>query len=258
MQEIRIITSNIRFSNPDDNENIWDKRKNYLASTLIDFTPHLIATQEGRQPQILELEALLLDYQLLSSHRPWINERMYPCIFIKKAWAKIIESGDLWLSDTPNMVGSKSFDSTFPRLATWTLLELQNEKKIFIVNTHLDHIDTNTRQKQVTVLLNELANYLGTYPSILTGDFNEGPNGKVRAIINNSHLNLIDPWQALKLKEEGSYHSFKGEAGNKNERIDWILHTNKFKPISIELEKRHQGTIYPSDHYPVNLRMSFT
>lgn len=257
MNELRLISSNIRFANTEDHENSWDNRKLLLAETLLDFSPHIIGSQEGRKPQLEDLKKNLKDYDLISQHRPWIEERMYPCIFIKKEWAKILESGDLWLSDTPCMPGSKSFDSAFPRLATWALIELNKNKKIFIITTHLDHISSVTRQKQIGVLINELKNYITTYPTILMGDFNEDPMGKTRELLFQSHLKLNDPWITLNLKEEGSYHSFNGANEKNTARIDWILHTQQFKPISIELDKRHSGTMYPSDHYPVKCKLNF-
>lgn len=258
MTLLKLISTNIRFANPADGLNSWEFRKNFLANTLLDFAPHIIASQEGRKPQILELNELLSDYQLIDGHRPWIEERMYPCLFIQKSWAKVVESGDVWLSETPNRPGSQAFNSLFPRLATWALMELPNKTTIFVINTHLDHIQSETRQKQVEVLLNELGDFLKTYPSIIAGDFNEGPYGKARAVIQNSEMDLLDPWHDLGLPEEGSYHSFKGKFEEKAERIDWILHTKHFSPVSIHLDKSQDGEVFPSDHYPVKTVLKFS
>lgn len=256
-----MISTNIRFDNPSDGENQWGKRKSFLANSLLEFDPQLIASQEGRRPQILEFESLLEDFQLIAAHRPWIEERMYPCLFIKKSWGNVMESGDLWLSETPNMPGSYSFNSAFPRLATWALVKPHHsEQSFFVINTHLDHVHSETRQKQIAVLLNEMRDYFNAYPSILSGDFNESPCGETRLIINNSNISLKDPWYSLNLLECGSYHSFNGEKEEGTERIDWILHSKQFEAVSMELDKRHHGTMFLSDHYPVKLvlKMNFT
>lgn len=261
MNEFKIVSSNIRFDNPQDGENQWAKRKDFLAETLLEFAPHLIASQEGRQSQILEFKSLLQNYQLIADHRPWIEERMYPCLFVDKSWANVLESGDVWLSETPSMPGSYSFNSAFPRLATWALIKThQSQKTFLVVNTHLDHVHSETRQKQIMVLLNEMRDFLNTYPSILCGDFNESPYGQTRLVLENSNIQLKDPWHLLNQEESGSYHSFNGEHEKDTARIDWILHSKQFEPISIELDKRKRGIMFPSDHYPLKLvlRMNFT
>jgi hypothetical protein len=111
------ISSNIRFDNPHDGTNAWSHRRINLTNTLLFHAPEVIATQEGRYDQLKDFEGLLQNYFIVDDHRSWIKERMYPTFFLKKKAFELIKSEDIWLSETPEIAGSKSFGSAFPRLA---------------------------------------------------------------------------------------------------------------------------------------------
>lgn len=238
---IKILCSNIRFDNPADAENAWPNRKNLLANKIRSLSPSIFGTQEGREPQLRELEDLV-DHNISDINREWIEERMYPCLFSLET---PIESGDIWLSDTPNVPGSKSFDSMFPRLATWGLF-----KNYMLCNVHLDHDKESTRLQQAKVLINEILKIKReNTPLILMGDFNTHPESEVYETLIRD-LDLEDPWKKLGVKEESSFHLFQGSNPD-GYRIDWILHTREFSAKTIKLIKDHQGDVYLSDHFPV-------
>ena len=249
---IKVASSNIRFDNPKDGKHDWAGRRAVLSTAINSFAPFILGSQEGRREQLKDFESLLCDLDLIDSHRDWISERMYPCLFYNQKIFNLVESGDIWLSETPFVPGSKSFGSAFPRLCTWATLELkQHAKKLICINVHLDHMKTETRQEQIKVLLKEIKSInIEGLPIILMGDFNEGPKEKVREIINGSGLTLSDPWLNLKKDEDISHHGFEGQK-EAAKRIDWILSTREFSPISVDLYKESIEGIFPSDHYPV-------
>ncbi|MBT6325190.1 MAG: endonuclease/exonuclease/phosphatase family protein [Bdellovibrionales bacterium] len=253
--QIKLITSNIRFSNKTDGNHCWQNRLPILSKLINDFSPLILGTQEGKQVQINEFALTLTDLTLIDKHRNWLEERMYPALFINTSFLEVIESGDIWLSATPHIAGSISFQSAFPRLCTWAKLKVKaKNQEILVCNTHLDHVYETTREQQISVLIDQLQLVnKSNLPIILMGDFNEGPNGKVRSQINSKLPNLIDPWDAV---ESGSHHKFDGN--NKNSlRIDWILIDKIFKKEKIYLEQSHENNIYPSDHFPVKCILNF-
>jgi len=244
--ELFIISSNIRFSTHDDAEHAWPKRKNILAQLLRSYSPLLIGTQEGRHPQLLELAELLPDYQLVDQHREWIGERMYPCLFVKRNLSQVKDSGDFWLSETPHIDGSSSFESMFPRLCTWVKIEL-NGSFIYIFNTHLDHVQTSTRKAQAQVLCNEIKKINAkNLPMIILGDFNDSPDSPTRKCIISNFSDLKDDWNQA---EESSHHPFSGH-NPEGHRIDWILHTFSQR-MELSLDKSSTNGIWPSDHFPL-------
>jgi endonuclease/exonuclease/phosphatase family metal-dependent hydrolase len=248
--QLKLMSSNIRYENAHDGIHSWENRSPILHKIITDFHPDILATQEGREKQIKSL-AQLLPMKLIESHREWMPDRMYPCLYVNEEQIKVKASGDIWLSETPQTPGSCSFKSTFPRLCTWTIAaHLVNNQDYFIANTHLDHILEETRLEQIKVLICEVKK-LNTenLPLILMGDFNDSPSGVVRESILKS-LDLKDPWIETQLPEETSHHGFTGDQ-KAGDRIDWILVPQSFAVKEIHLEKKSFNGIFPSDHYPL-------
>jgi len=247
--ELNLLSSNIRYANPADGKNDWEFRRPMLLSLIENCGPDVLGTQEGREEQIRSLALGLKSLTLVEGHRQWISDRMYPCLFINTKKFEILRSGDIWLSDTPAVAASKSFESAFPRLCVWAEVQLKNtEMKFMLVNTHLDHVLQDTRKMQAQVLINQVRN-INKLPVILMGDFNESPTTFIKEELE-ANLGLKDPWIEKNLAEETSHHSFQG-VGAGGDRIDWILVPNSFEIKAIELVKTSFEGAYPSDHFPL-------
>lgn len=252
---LNIISSNIKFNDPSDGCNIWQNRRPILMQIFRDFNVDILCTQEGWMPQVEDIASDLNHLKVISEHRNWIPERMYPNIYIKKSRFQVLDSGDIWLSKTPYTPGSSSFKSCFPRLCIWAILkDKENNQNLFIINTHLDHKSSKTRHKQIQVLINEVEKKVNGLPLIIAGDFNEDPFGLVRKELVSNFSNIIDPWMSLEKNEESSFHKFKGHNDEKK-RIDWVLIDKNMGAESIQLDKTKKSKIYPSDHFPVKLRL---
>lgn len=248
--QLKIVSSNIRYENDLDGIHSWENRRPVLQKIFNELSPDILGTQEGRFLQTKSL-ANDLNLKLVESHRSWIENRMYPCLYVNEKNIRINKSGDIWLSETPYIEGSTSFKSAFPRLCTWIeITHIESNLDYIILNTHLDHVLEETRIEQTNVLIREteLINNKNL-PIILLGDFNDTPKSAIRKTIVEK-MKLKDPWIELALPEETTHHAFLGDKGN-GERIDWILIPENFKTESIFLEKRSFNNIYPSDHYPL-------
>ncbi|MBY0518667.1 MAG: endonuclease/exonuclease/phosphatase family protein [Bacteriovoracaceae bacterium] len=242
----KAITSNIRFDNPKDVENSWTHRRVLLSNILQSHHPAILATQEGREPQLRDLSSLIPNLFLVDQHREWIEERMYPCLFVDTNIFKIQSSGDFWLSETPDIAGSHSFGSAFPRLCTWMKASGFNQNWLFMC-THLDHMEAKTREAQTQVIIKKAKElkHADEY-LVLMGDFNDSPASRTRELLTN-HLNLFDAWSA---PEESTHHPFTGHFPQ-GQRIDWILADQKDLIQKIYLDKSSRENLWPSDHFPV-------
>ncbi len=255
-KKLKLISSNIRFDNENDGDHIWDNRKYILRDSIQSFDPHILGTQEGRRPQLSSLDSLLDDQDIVDSHRAWIKERMYPSLFLNSKDLIIKKSGDIWLSETPSVPGSKSFDSAFPRLCSWaSVLWPQSSGNegvpLFIVNCHLDHVLEKTRNLQVEVLCKEVFKIRDEEEHlIIMGDFNSHPESEVRKVLLTFFPCLYDPWKSLGLEEEASHHKF-GKERDAGSRIDWIMVDKRFEAEEIYLDKIQKEGLFPSDHYPL-------
>lgn len=248
--KLRICSFNIRFKNSMDGLNSWENRLTEIEKFTKKNQFSIIGTQEGRFDQLKEFEKIT-GLKLIDSHRPWINERMYPCFFVDIKKIKILKSGDIWLSLTPEIPGSSSFQSSFPRLATWikfVIIELGIEMYAF--NVHLDHILESTRLEQIKVLIQSIFKINKEHiPLILLGDFNESPLSNTYLQII-TELGLLDCWALCKKSEESSHHGFKG-INPSGSRIDWMFITDHLSCDDIELDKSESNGVYLSDHFPL-------
>jgi endonuclease/exonuclease/phosphatase family metal-dependent hydrolase len=247
-----LITCNIRFDNPADGSKSWSYRRELLKETLLKHQPDVIATQEGRFAQLLDLAELLPEFELVDQHRSWIKERMYPSFFVRKGIFEIIKSDDLWLSETPHIAGSSSFDSAFPRLMTYLKIQPRNHHQtLMFVNTHLDHVKKETRANQIRVLSKEVKKcWHNGHPLIIMGDFNDAPDSEVRNHLMESFPGLQDAWKKFHSQEETSHHAFTGEMQN-GSRIDWILIDQSIQVESALMDKSQKDGLYPTDHFPI-------
>lgn len=247
-----IVTANIRFDNPNDGDNRWAKRRSALSTLLRRLEPDFIGTQEGWHRQIEDIDTGLPDHRLADGHRDWIEDRMYPCIFYRESRVRLLESGDIWLSETPEAPGSSSFGSSFPRLATWARVVVDSDRYL-VANMHLDNSTDAVRRSQSLVARTVLADHRndGDY-LILMGDYNEAPGGGVADALAELG-ELYDPWIESDLPERGSYHAFAGESFE-YARIDWILLDRRLAFESVGLDCSKIDGRYPSDHFPVVCR----
>lgn len=246
-------TCNIRYA-ADDKENLWSSRLPLLAETIRRAAPLVLGTQEGWEWQLRELEAELPDHRIVDGERYWMEERMYPSLFVSRE-VTVLRSGDVWLSETPDLPGSRSFGSLYPRLMCWAEISVAEQAPFLCANLHLDHQSSETRVSQIEVALTALAELLPQgMPLCLMGDFNDPPGGAVtRTIVRKSPslgVHLYDPWRWLDRPETASYHGY-GSADEEWSRIDWILLSDDFEAIDIAYERAAQPPLYPSDHYPV-------
>ena len=253
MTTLFVTSSNIRYAEPNDEPQSWGNRRDFLAERLLEFEPDLLATQEGRKWQIDEITERLSGLTRIDGHREWMPALMYPCLFYNEKKLTLRESGDIWLSESPSQIGSRSFGSEFPRLCTWATFD----EGLFAVNVHLDNEHADTRLHQIRVLLQQIRELeQPTRSALLMGDFNEAPDGPVRAVINKEWPELADPWLALGLAEDSSHHCF-GESMDYGSRVDWILAGPSLVSQKVFLDKaRSQNGIYPSDHYILKAQFS--
>jgi len=251
---LAVISSNIRYDEPADKLHRWENRREFLSQLLLEYSPDIVATQEGKHVQIQDIAERLTGLRCVDGHRPWIESLMYPCIFYNPATLSLQASGDIWLSEKPTTPGSSSFGSEFPRLCTWAAFE----QGIFAMNVHLDNSNSTVRKSQMNVLIEQVRQQLSNDQTLLLmGDFNESPECPVRNLINNEWPELKDPWQELGKQEESSHHNFF-EKIDYGTRVDWILTDQELKTQEMILDKsQSKDGLFPSDHYILKARFNW-
>jgi endonuclease/exonuclease/phosphatase family metal-dependent hydrolase len=257
LASLRVMTFNIRNSNAKDGDNHWQHRKELFAQTVRDFNPDLLGTQEVLADQYDALVTLFPEYNAVGVARDdGKRSGEWSAIFYRKSRFDQLDAGNFWLSETPDEVGSRSWDSACTRICTWARLRDKVSGKEFLyANTHWDHEGKVARLEAAKLIRKRLPLLAKGSPVILMGDFNciedDEPYRMLTNSVGQAGVPLVDSYRVVhpqRTPEEASFHGFKGKIAGS--RIDWILHTPNFKATAAEIVRPKSGRL-PSDHYPV-------
>lgn len=250
--ELRVMSFNLRYGTAKDGENAWPHRRQLVAETIRAFAPDLLGTQETLPFQAEFVSSEFSEYTKVGWTRDR-NENGEQCaIFFRTERFELVESGQFWLSETPEEKFSKSWDSSLPRVATWVVLQdREDENREFVfANTHFDHRGRTARLESAK-LIHRRAEELDGAPIVLTGDFNCGEGSAPWTALTESRL-LRDTRRAAHPaaeEQEGTFNGFGARLSDR--RIDWILATADFTVHSAEIDRTRRDGRYPSDHFPV-------
>lgn len=252
--DLNVMSFNIRYDNPDDSLNNWQYRKDVAAKTIKNQNADIVGTQEVLVNQLNDLKSRLPEYNAIGVGREdGIEKGEYSAILYKKDRFKEIKSGYFWLSETPEVAGSKGWDGACERIATWAILEdISSKKQFFFINTHLDHVGKIARQEGVTLLLsraNALANGL---PIIMTGDFNATPESDVIKHVTdvNSPEHLIHS-KDIAVEKSGTdwtFHGFGKVPMERREFIDYVFVSKGIKVAKHSVLPEKLDDTFISDH----------
>lgn len=251
-ETLKVMSYNIRFPNKGDGANYWDNRREVAIDMLRRFSPDLIGTQELFFRQGEDIVTALPEYVWLGTARYGIHTNEYMGIFFRKDRFTLEAMGQFWLSETPDVPGSMSWNVSLPRLATWVrLLDKRTGKPFYFLDTHFAHRreDDAARTESAKVIAAFLAKLPTDLPIVLTGDFNTGPGSGAHKALTQT---MKDAWDSAAERKGpvGTFHGFKGGETNEG-RIDWVLFRAPWKVTLAETITVHSGELYPSDHYPV-------
>jgi endonuclease/exonuclease/phosphatase family metal-dependent hydrolase len=185
-----VMTYNIRYDNTyDQGTRSWLYRRQSVVDLIKKNNPDILCLQEAMENQYDYIrECLGTAYMGVGLARDYdpVTERHigeYAPIIIKVEKFEIADRETFWLSDTPHLKGSKSWDSCCTRICTWCKLKFKevNGQYVFVFNTHWDHIGVQARCHSSDIIKNEMSNQLRHVryedPSakpiiIMTGDLN--------------------------------------------------------------------------------------
>lgn len=252
-RELRVMTFNLRYaSNRPPND--WPTRRPVMKACLDETKPDLIGTQEGLVAQLADLRADLPDYAMLGQGREGGEKGEFMAIFYRRARFELLETKDYWLSETPEVVGSKSWGSSLPRMVTWARFRDKTTQRTFLfVNTHFDHVSEEARVESAKLVRRRLEALPADLPLLLAGDFNAAAQASPAYATLTTGGFLTDLFRAAPQRSGESSNTFHGYRKPREEgvHIDWVLGRGGWKPRTAAVIKFAQGGEHPSDHFPV-------
>ncbi|GAB4581774.1 MAG: endonuclease/exonuclease/phosphatase family protein [Anaerolineales bacterium] len=263
---VRVMSFNVRYATAEDGVNHWEKRRGLVVERIRAFGPDLLGLQEcqhGAQADFLQTH--LPDYGFAGVARGGEHDLIgkiishaaleMTAVFYRLEAFELVAQGTFWLSKTPEVPGSKSWGSMFPRTVTWLRLRSKHPPfyEIRFFNAHLDHFSRRARQEAAKLICARMA-FDAETPMVLTGDFNTLKDFGVYKIFTQKGLH--DAYRQLHApgrSNEGTFHDF-GRIPPMP--IDWILVSPHFEVLDAEIDRTHQGSLYPSDHYPIGATLT--
>lgn len=255
-------TFNIRYDNPDDQENNWKFRKDRVATFIQQEKLDIVGMQEVLHNQLEDLKTRLPEYAEVGIGREDGKQKgEYAPIFYRKDRFKLLDSNTFWLSQYPDSVGFIGWDGACTRIATWAKLEDKSTGKIFLaVNTHMDHVGVEARRKGALLIIKRIQDIVGNRPAVLTGDFNVNDKSEAYQTLTTNDFVLKDAYKTADVKEGVSYtfHDFEKVPMNEREKIDFIFVTPQIKVTRSWIPKENpDGKGVLSDHNPQLATLQF-
>jgi len=254
-QPLKVMTYNIRYDNPGDGVNQWNNRMENVFALLKKYDPDIVGVQEALYHQLEDIADNLEGYEYFGVGRDDGKQKgEFSAVFVRKDRFTVLNQNTFWLSKTPEVPGSKSWDAAITRVVTWGRLQDNRNQKVFVmINTHFDHIGIESRRNSAALLKDSAASIGKNLPVIITGDLNftrDKPPYEV--MLDPSAIRLID---AAPSDTPGTSCGFMVNARACN-AIDYIFHSPQWKPSDYQVIQDHDGEYYPSDHLPVMVTLT--
>lgn len=256
---LNVASYNIRMDTPRDSLDAWEHRKENVNGLVRFHDFDIFGIQEGFIHQITDI-LKPGGYSYVGAGRDDGKDAgEHSAIIFKNERFIVLDNGDFWLSETPDVPG-KGWDVTCcNRICSWAKFkDINSGKEFYFFNVHYDHQGKEARKQSSILLANKIKEIAGNYPVIVTGDFNAVPDSEPIEIIlkdgllkDSYDITIQPPYGTV-----GTSNSFNLNAGMQN-RIDYIWVT---KNIMVNkygvLNDVHYGH-FPSDHFPVMVNLSF-
>lgn len=256
--DLTVLSFNIRFGTAKDGPNHWDQRKEFVVATIKKHDPDLLGTQETLDFQAAYLREQLPGYTVVGVGRDDGKAKgEMAALFFRTSRFEKLDEGHFWHSLTPDVPGSKGWDTSLPRVTSWVKLKekggAHDGRVVYFFNTHFDHMGKQARAESAKLIRQKIAALGDSATAIVTGDFNAGEDSEpYRNLVSDEKPKLVDSYRAVNPKretEEGTFNGFKGT--RTGARIDWIVHTSRLTPVAAGIDRVEQDGRNPSDHFPV-------
>lgn len=246
----RIMSFNLRCV--DDKEGSIDNRSQIALAVIDQYAPDSFGIQEATPKWIKILDKEFGDtYARVGEGRSPIEMfTEYSAVYYRKDKYNLIDSGTIWLSETPEKKYTKSFDSKHNRIATWAVLEdKETGVRYTHINTHLDHVLESTRVEQSKVLLNKIEELKANGKVVCTGDFNTYETAEAYSIMSAA---MSDTKLVAKNSDTGiTFHKYGTIEEHEDGAIDFIFTTEGVEVDTYKIIRNSVQGMYPSDHYPI-------
>lgn len=250
-------TWNLRYLAPEDSTNgdIWSKRSPHIIDFIRFYDLDILTSQEVSEIQVANLLDSLSDYRSFK-----IEKKNENPIFFKKERFSVLDSGEFYLSKTPEKRGW-GWDADCIRNCVWLKLkDLKSGIIFFVFNTHLDHKGKNARKESVRLLVSKIKKIAKGFPFLLSGDLNMTQNDQpYKDLLNSKIFTEAQSVAKYVSAPTGSFNNFDPQ--NKPQwQLDHILVSKNigvYRYGIINLLYYDEKIRSVSDHLPVIIKWDY-
>ena len=252
--DVKVMTFNLRYNG--DGFKSRENRFPKAVKIIEKHAPDSFGVQEAEKWWTDTFEETLTQYARVGTFRDDGISLGESCsIFYLKDKFELVDSGDFWLSETPD-TPSKGWDGGCSRVTTWAILKDKSTGFVYAhFNTHLDNAGAKAKAESVPLIAERIAQIAPDIPVVLTGDFNiteESGN-----YVNILACDLKDTkYLAEKFDDCATYHDYNPFVLN-TKPIDFVFVNGYCKSVKSSIvDSSTVGLVYPSDHFPVIVEMT--
>lgn len=258
---IKVMTMNVRHDNPQDSINSWPNRMPLFFRVISEEKPDILGMQEVLWNQYEVMDSVLNEYSSVTVGRDdgARGGEMNP-LFFRKEKFDLVRTRTFWLSDTPELAGSKGWGASLPRIVTWIeVVEKNNHAHFYFFNTHFAHDSDSARVMSSRILLNEVEKIADGFSFIITGDFNMLPYSTGYSILTGPDERfplLKDSYFVSERKPAGpsfTYNGFLDKPGSG--RVDYIFVKTGLRVLNHTTLNEKDEDVFISDHWPVTAKI---
>ncbi len=256
---LRVLCCNVRKNVADDANtgDNWEARRDLCAEVIVAQGADIICFQECFNEHFEDLRVRLPEFETFGLSSPGTEFDPTNAVFFARDRFELITAGGFWLSETPHIAGSKSWDSASVRLANWLQLKDRSSgRELRVTNTHLDHIGQTARENQARLVVESADVFDGGLPQLLTADFNADASNPAIHVIRMG--GWLDTYTAVHGPADPgfTFHAFLGPKFPESRppekvkgKIDFIFCRGPVKPLAAGIIRDSRNGRYPSDHY---------
>ena len=236
------------------------KRLESVVETILKYRPAVVGVQEATDMWIGLLNQKLGEvYTIVGDGRSATKGDEHSAILFLKDEFDLIQTETKWLSDTPDVPGSKFAEAHYTRIMTYALLSRKSDGKHFLhVNTHLDYgsdpAEEQIKVNQMQVIFDEIAK-LPAVPTVITGDFNANVGSPVyNKVVGEGYSEAASHIPAT--DRAPTYHALAGTTGEPS-HIDYIFAKGLANDSLYYICTERIDGENVSDHYPILSVLTF-
>ena len=237
----------------DKGELTWTNRLPRVLKVIEDHRFDVIGAQELKENQVAHLRDALgpKGYKIVGRGRLAEGKSEGVYIIYNAKRFDCTASDTFQLSETPDVWGSSSWNSAYPRTCVWVQLrDRESGAEFRFYNTHLDNESELARRKGMELTVGRInADVSAGMTAFLAGDFNSelNPGNAIDYVLKS----MNDTAALSVTSHQGPKRTFHGYNPSACMLIDYIFVKGKVRVLShATLDDMPDGK-YPSDHFPV-------